>query len=189
VYHFHNYINNEIIFEDDLVQVKTVVLNHRIPCCGFVFSEKEKPGKIKKEAITKYNIPIDKIASIKNGEDFTTVSGETILNSSLTVKGNKPRSYAYCSDTIYDERIIDVIKNVDLLYHEATFMHELLSRAKSTYHTTALQAGTIAKKAEVGKLIIGHYSARYHDLQPLLNEAKSVFENTVLAIEGEKLKL
>ncbi len=99
----------------------------------------------------------------------------------------KPRSYAYCSDTCYDERIIEFIKGVDLLYHEATFMHDMLQRATETFHSTALQAATIAKKAEVNKLIIGHYSARYKDLQPLLDEAKTIFDNTILAIEGESL--
>ncbi len=101
----------------------------------------------------------------------------------------KPRSYAFCSDTSYDERIIECIKGVDLLYHEATFMHDMLPRAKETFHTTTIQAATIAKKAEVKKLMIGHYSARYKDLQPLLIEAKSVFENTILAVEGESEKV
>ncbi len=127
--------------------------------------------------------------AIKKGADFITASGETIQNKELVTKQLKPRSYAYCSDTCYDERIIEYIKGVTLLYHEATFMHDMLARAKETFHTTALQAAMIAQKAQVKMLMVGHYSARYKDLQPLLEEAKSVFENTILAVEGESTRL
>ncbi len=185
IYHPHQYINNDLIFEDDKVEVRTIVLNHRIPCCGFVFSEKPLPANISREVIKKYALPVAQIMAIKNGEDYTTSTGEIIPNEKLITRKLLPRKYAYCSDTIYDERIIEYIKHADLLYHEATFLNEMLARAKETFHTTALQAGEIAKKAEVRKLIIGHYSARYKDLQPLLDEAQSVFKNTILAVEGE----
>ncbi len=185
VYHAHNYVNNELIFEDERVEVRTIVLNHRIPCCGFVFKEKPLLPTISKEAIHLFQLTVDEIVAIKAGGDFVKRSGEIIKNSELLSIPNSPRSYAYCSDTCYDERLLEYIKGVNLLYHEATFLNEMQERAKETYHTTALQAGTIAKKAEVKQLMIGHYSARYKDLQPLLDEAKSVFENTVLAIEGE----
>jgi len=185
VYHFHNYIDNELIFEDDKFTVKTIVLSHRIPCCGFIFTEKPLPGNITKETIAYYNIPLEQIHSIKNGADFITSSGEVISNSKLVTAKPPVRSYAYCSDTAYDERIVEFIKDVTLLYHEATFMHDLLPRAIDTFHSTALQAATIAQKAQVAQLMIGHYSARYRDLQPLLDEAKAIFENTVLAKEGE----
>jgi ribonuclease Z len=185
VYHFHQYIDNELIFEDDKVRVKAIFLNHRIPCCGFVFNEKEHPSNISKEIIEKYKIPVEQIQHIKLGADFVSPSGKAIANEELVMPKQKPRSYAYCSDTIYDERIIDLVSGVSLLYHEATFLHELASRAEETFHTTALQAATIAQKAKVKQLMIGHYSARYKDLQPLLSEAQTVFKNTLLALEGE----
>jgi ribonuclease Z len=189
VYHFHKYVDNELIFEDDKFTVKTVVLTHRIPCCGFIFTEKPLPSSITKETIEHYKIPLEQIHAIKNGADLVTPSGDIIANSKLVAAQPPVRSYAYCSDTAYDERIIEIIKDVTLLYHEATFMHDMLPRAVDTFHSTALQAATIAKKAQVAQLMIGHYSARYKDLQPLLEEAKTVFVNTVLAKEGETIVL
>ncbi|MES2396525.1 MAG: ribonuclease Z [Bacteroidota bacterium] len=185
VYHHHKYIANDLIFEDNKVEVRTILLNHRIPCCGFLFTEKPLLANISKEIIQKYHIPVEQILAIKSGADFITTEGELIPNSNLVSNKLKPRSYAYCSDTCYDERIIDIIKGVDLLYHEATFLNEMLPRAKETFHSTALQAATIAQKAEVHQLMIGHYSARYRDLQPLLDEAQTVFSNTILSIEGK----
>lgn len=185
VYHFHKYIDKDLIFEDDRVEVRTIVLNHRIPCCGFVFREKPHLANISKDTIHLFQLTVEEIIAIKEGSDLTKRSGEVVKNSELVVPQKEPRSYAYCSDTCYDERVVELVKGVDLLYHEATFLQEMDSRAKETFHTTALQAGMVAKKAEVKQLMIGHYSARYKDLQPLLDEAKSVFENTVLAVEGE----
>lgn len=185
IYHHHKYIANDLIFEDNKVEVRTILLNHRIPCCGFLFTEKPLLSNISKEIIQKYQIPVEQILAIKGGADFITTEGELIPNSKLVSNKLKPRSYAYCSDTCYDERIIEFIKGVDLLYHEATFLNEMLPRAKETFHSTALQAATIAQKAEVHQLMIGHYSARYRDLQPLLDEAQTVFSNTILSIEGK----
>ncbi|MDP1747515.1 MAG: ribonuclease Z [Bacteroidota bacterium] len=185
VYHHHKYIANDLIFEDNKVEVRTILLNHRIPCCGFLFTEKPLLANISKEIIQKYHIPVEQILAIKGGADFITTEGELIPNCNLVSNKIKPRSYAYCSDTCYDERIIEIIKGVDLLYHEATFLNEMLPRAKETFHSTALQAATIAQKAEVHQLMIGHYSARYRDLQPLLDEAQTVFSNTILSIEGK----
>jgi ribonuclease Z len=187
VYHPHRYINNDLVFEDERVEVRTVVLNHRIPCCGFVFAEKQVQPSITKDVIEQYDLQIEEIIAIKNGEDYTH-KGETIPNHQL-VKKYKPRKYAFVSDTCYDERILECIQSVDLLYHEATFLNELLARAKETFHSTALQAGSIAQKAAVGKLMIGHFSARYKDLQPLLEEAQLNFSNTVLAVEGESTSI
>lgn len=185
VYHHHKYIANDLIFEDNKVEVRTILLNHRIPCCGFLFTEKPLLANISKEILQKCHIPVEQILAIKGGADFITSDGELIPNNQLVTNKLKPRSYAYCSDTCYDERIIEFIKGVDLLYHEATFLNEMLPRAKETFHSTALQAATIAQKAEVHQLMIGHYSARYRDLQPLLDEAQTVFSNTVLSIEGK----
>jgi len=187
IYHPHKYISNDLIFEDAKVEVRTILLNHRIPCCGFLFIEKPRPASISKEIIKLYQIPVEQIVAIKKGADFITIEGELIPNSKLVTGKPKPRRYAYCSDTSYDERIIECIEGVDLLYHEATFMNDMLPRANETYHTTALQAGTIAQKAHVKQLMIGHYSARYKDLQPLLEEAQSVFNNTILSVEGKSI--
>ena len=183
VYHPHEYINDALIFEDDRVEVRTIVLNHRIPCCGFVFSEKQTQPGITKDTIEHYDLSIEDIIAIKGGANFT-YKGKEIDNKHL-VKRYKPRKYAYASDTCYDERIIPYIQGADLLYHEATFLNDLLPRAKETFHTTALQAGLIAQKAGVNKLMLGHFSARYKDLQPLVEEARLNFLNTVLASEGE----
>ncbi|MDQ3048525.1 MAG: ribonuclease Z [Bacteroidota bacterium] len=183
IYHPHNYVNDDLIFEDEKVQVRTIVLNHRIPCCGFVFSEKEPLPSISKEALRDYRIPVEDILPIKNGADFE-YKGDIIPNETLVTR-YKARKYAYVSDTCYDERILPFIQDADLLYHEATFLHEMLPRAKETYHTTALQAGQMAAKANAGKMIIGHFSARYKDLQPLLDEARIHFPETILAVEGE----
>jgi ribonuclease Z len=187
VYHPHKYVNNDLIFEDERVEVRTLVLNHRIPCCGFVFKEKQLLANISKEIIHNHRLSVDQIIAIKSGADLVKESGEIIKNKDLVNAVQAPRSYAYCSDTCYDERIIEFIKGVNLLYHEATFLQEMESRAKETFHTTALQAGTIAAKADVKQLMIGHYSARYKDLNPLLEEAKSAFQNSILAIEGERI--
>jgi ribonuclease Z len=186
-YHPHTYTNDEVIFEDDRVEVRTIVLNHRIPCCGFVFSEKQIQPSVTKDTIEQYDLSIEEIIAIKAGANFT-YQGKTIENKKL-VRKYKPRKYAYASDTCYDERIIPYIQGADLLYHEATFLHELLSRAKETFHTTALQAGLMAQKAAVGQLMLGHFSARYKDLQPLVEEAQQHFKNTVLAFEGESTVL
>ena len=170
IYHAHNYINNDLIFEDTKVEVRTILLNHRIPTCGFIFREKPLLANISKDILQKYQIPVEQILAIKKGADYMSPQGSLIANDLLVTRRYKPRSYAFCSDTCYDESIIEYIKGVNLLYHEATFMNDMIARAKETYHTTALQAGTIAQKAEVFQLMIGHYSARYKDLQPLLTE-------------------
>ncbi len=185
IYHPHSYTDNELIFEDQKVEVRTIVLNHRIPCCGFLFREKQVQGNVSKEVIEKYKLKVDQIVAAKAGKDIMLPDGTVIPNSELITKLIPPRTYAYCSDTCYDERLIDLIKGANLLYHEATFLHEMQDRAKETFHTTALQAGLIAKKANVKQLMIGHYSARYKDITPLLDEAKTQFENTIAAIEGE----
>jgi ribonuclease Z len=186
VYHHINPKKNEIIFEDSKLTVETIPLKHRVPCCGFLFKEKPHLRNIKKEFITKYPVPIAQIQRIKEGDDFTTELGEIIPNSEITVPQFKQRSYAYCTDTAYYEKIIPIINNVDLLFHEATYANNLKKQAKETFHSTAEQAATIAKKANAGKLLIGHFSARYKDLTNLEAEARSVFKNTIVAEDGEK---
>lgn len=185
--HWHplSYDESKLIFEDEKVTVETIILNHRIPTCGFLFREKPAHRKLVKEKLEKYKVSIEAMHYLKLGEDYVTPEGNVIPNKELTEDPPKPRSYAYCSDTRYREAIAEQIKGVDLLYHEATFLHDRLDRAKETYHTTAKEAATIAKIAGAKQLVLGHYSARYNDLQPFLNEARPIFSNTVLGREGE----
>lgn len=186
IFHSFHPGQHELIYEDRAVKVFTIPLKHRVPSCGFLFEEKEGDRHIIREMIDFYNIPVSQIPKIKQGENFVTGDGEIILNELLTMPALPPKRFAYCSDTAYSEKIIPFIEGVDCLYHEATFMNDEIVRAKSTLHSTAEQAATIAKKANVGKLIIGHYSARYPNKTELLNEAKAVFENT---FAGEDLKV
>ncbi|MDE6172035.1 ribonuclease Z [uncultured Bacteroides sp.] len=172
-----------MIYEDRSLTVTTIPLRHRMPCCGFLFREKRRPNHIIREMIDFYEVPVYELNRIKNGADYVTPEGETIPNSVLTRPADLPRSYAYCSDTIYMPEIAGLIEGVDLLFHEATFAHENLIRARETFHTTALQAGELAKAAGVKKLLIGHFSARYEDETVLFEEASSVFPETVLAKE------
>ena len=175
------------VFENDKITIQTIPLIHRIPCVGFLFREKIKPRRIIKEKIQKEFSLVDMV-SLKNGEDIMDENGSVIYkNTDYTLPPKKSRSYAYCSDTRYHEGIISHIKGVDLLYHEATFLSDREQRAEETFHATARQAALIAKKAEVGQLLIGHYSSRYRDITPFEAEAKQVFDNTILAIEGETI--
>ncbi len=172
------------IFENEDLEVTTIPMDHSIPCCGFLFREKPHKQKILKEKIAEYNIDFENIRAIKSGADFKTNSGAIIPNEELTLPAPKSRSYAYCSDTAYTESIIPIIENVDLLYHEATFLDESKEIAAQKKHTTTKEAANIALKAKVQELLIGHFSARYKELDIFLTEAKEVFENTQLATEG-----
>lgn len=178
-----------IIFEDQLLTVETILLNHRIPCMGFIFREKDRAYILNKEKLAEYKVPRSQMMQVKKGEDAVLEDGTVIPNQQLTEGKRKSRSYAFCSDTRFDPRVVAAVKDVDLLYHEATFLHELLDRAKATHHTTAKEAGMVAKQAKVGKLIIGHFSVRYMDLLPLLAEARVEFPETVLAEEGGKFSI
>lgn len=180
IFHHINPRKNELIFEDRSVQVFTIPLKHRVPTCGFLFEEKPRDRHIIREMIDFYQIPTWRILKIKQGEDFVTEEGEIISNALLTTASELPKRFAYCSDTAYSEKIIPIIEGVDCLYHEATFMEDEILRAKETQHSTARQTAEIAKKANVKKLIIGHYSARYNSQNELLKEATAVFENTIL---------
>jgi len=183
---FHPVVADEpkVIYETNALTVETIILKHRIPTIGFLFREKVGPRKILADKLEQYQIPVHEIMKIKGGADFTTADGRVIPNTELTHDPTTPRSYAFCTDTAYTESFLEQIHGVDVLYHEATFVHEHRERAAETGHSTTREAATIALKAEVGKLIIGHFSARYEDLSPLLYECKEVFPNTELAIEG-----
>ena len=185
-YHFLDPLNPKIIYSEEGIEVKTIVLHHRIPCTGFLFSEKPGLRKLLKNKLQEYNIPVEAYQDLKNGKDYPFPDGRIIPNKEITTDPRHPRSYAFCSDTCYNEGVASAVRNVDLLYHEATFLSDKTERAKETFHSTAAQAATIAKKANAKRLIIGHFSARYKNLYPLLEEAKEVFSETTLAIEGDK---
>jgi len=172
------------IFENTDLVVDSFVLNHRIPCTGFKFTQKKRLRKLIVEKLEEEQIDIEYYPLLKRGIDLNLPDGRVILNKDYTTDSDTPKKYGYCSDTLFDETYFNNIADCDLLYHEATFLHEMLDRANITHHTTALQAGEIAKITGAAKLLIGHFSSRYKTLQPLLDEAKSVFENTELAIEG-----
>jgi ribonuclease Z len=173
------------IHKDTNVEVITIPLKHRVPTCGFLFRERQAPRNIKKEMVEKYEIPIRDIVKIKDGKDFKTNEGETIPNSELTLPPFRVRSYAYCSDTAYSEKIIELIKNVDILYHEATFLHKDEDLAAETLHSTSKQAAGIALKAEVRKLLIGHFSSRYKNYDTFEKEAQEIFPETTAVNDGD----
>lgn len=183
--HFHEFETKEaaLIYEDRSLTVTTIPLRHRMPCCGFLFAEKPRPNHIIREMVDFYQVPVYELNRIKNGADYVTPEGETVPNSRLTAPAEPPRSYAYCSDTIYMPSVVEQVKGVDLLFHEATFADEDAPRAKETFHTTAAQAAELAKNAGVKRLLIGHFSARYEDETVLLQEASAVFPDTRLAKE------
>ena len=182
---FHEFDTKEPmqIYEDRSLTVTTIPLRHRMPCCGFLFAEKRCPNHIIREMVDFYQVPVYELNRIKNGADYVTPEGKTVSNNLLTRPSAPSRSYAYCSDTIYLSSIVEQIKGVDLLFHEATFANEDAPRAKETFHTTAAQAAEIARRAEVKKLLIGHFSARYEDENILLQEASAIFPDTQLAKE------
>lgn len=180
---------NELIYEDKSVEVYTIPLKHRVPTAGFLFKEKIGEPNILKSAITKFELSLSEIHSIKSGGDLLLDTGERIPNSELTIQPPPPRQYAYCSDTVYLEKNTELLKGVDLLYHEATFGDDCGDKIKQTGHSTARQAGRLAKLAEVNQLLIGHFSARYHDPYELLKQAEEEFNNVVLARDGLQIDI
>lgn len=190
VFHPIHTEKSEVIFENEQISVTTLILNHRIPCTGFLFKEKTKPRKINPSAIAQYCIPKHAINNLKKGMDYIAFDTKKVIkNEELTLKPAKSRSYAFCSDTKYLESIAPKIEGVDLLYHEATFMQNEEKRAKETFHSTACEAAQIALKSKAKLLIIGHFSNRYVKLDGLLEEAKSVFKNTRLALENLEFEI
>ena len=175
----------KILFKDDSLEISNFLLDHTIDCSGFLFRELSSKRKIIKEKIDQYKIPLDKIDEIKNGANYTNENNQIIDNNELTSVISNLHSYAYCSDTRFSSRIIPIISNVDVLYHEATFSEELATRAIETGHSTTKEAANIAKEANVKNLLIGHYSKRYKDLNILLEESKKYFNNSFLTKEGD----
>ena len=184
IFHEFDTRQTSVVYEDRSMTVTTIPLQHRIPCCGFLFAEKARPNHIIRDMVDFYKVPVYELNRIKNGSDYVTPEGEVIANTRLTRPSDPPRKYAYCSDTIFRPEIVEQLSGVDLLFHEATFAESELARAKETYHTTAAQAARIALEAGVRQLVIGHFSARYEDESILLKEASAVFPNTILAKEN-----
>lgn len=175
---------NEIIYEDRSLTVTTLPLEHRVPCCGFLFKEKESLPHIRRDLIDMYGIPVSQINNIKNGIDWMSPDGELIPAAKLTTPADAPRSYAYCSDTSYKADLASMISGVDMVYHECTYADEDKDRARKHYHSTASEAAKTAQDAKAKKLLLGHYSARYNNEQLMLQQARAIFHNTELAQEG-----
>ncbi|MBV2223217.1 MAG: ribonuclease Z [Cloacibacterium sp.] len=190
VFHELSSKKSEKVYEDNRVEVFTIPLDHRIYCNGYLFKEKPKERHLNMQEISKYpEIEICDYHNLKRGKDLQLSDGYILKNEDLTKPAEPSVSYAFCSDTRYLESIIPIIKNVDVLYHEATFLHDLKEMADYTGHTTALEAAKIARKANVKKLILGHFSNRYHDLSVFLNEACEIFPETYLPEQLEAVKI
>jgi len=173
------------ILDDRHITVETLPLRHSVPVAGFIFREKQKLLNIRKEAIQQYNLEIKDIKRIKEGHDHFLANGAVLPNRDLTLPPLKPRSYAFCTDTTCFPRLIESLKNIDLLYFEATFADKDRKLAKTTGHSTSVQAAMLAKKANVGKLLIGHFSNRYKNVAELVNEASAIFPSTIAVEDGD----
>lgn len=175
---------NAVVYEDRSLTVETLPLDHRVPCCGYLFREKPTARHLNREACDAQGVPVDHLHLIKGGMDWTRADGTVIPNAELTLPPDPPRAYAYCSDTAYKPDLASLVEGVDLLYHESTYAEDSRERANLFHHSTAADAARIAKVAHVGRLMLGHYSARYEDEKVLLAEAKSIFPNSFLSNEG-----
>lgn len=189
VFHAVDTTLQKVIFEDRSLTVETIPLEHRVPCCGYLFREKPTLPHIRPEMIDFYGIPVSQINNIKAGASWTMDDGTVIPSERLTRPANPPHSYAYCSDTRYMPKLHERIKDVDLLYHEATYGVDKADSAAKYYHSTAAEAAQVARDAHVKQLVIGHYSARYDDEKVLLDEATQIFPNTILSREGMTIEL
>jgi len=189
VYHPLNFNSQAVVYQDSKITVDSFPLKHRIPCCGFLFREKQQPLHLRGDVVDYLNIPIKDRVAIKNGADYHSSQGKIIPNNELTFPPEPARSYAFCTDTLALKQIIPVVRNIGLLYHEATFSTEMSDLALKTYHTTAEQAARLASEAGVKKLIIGHFSSRYKNVNPLVDEARQVFLNTFPANDGDRFEI
>lgn len=179
---------SEVVFEDEKVIVKTIPLRHRVYTNGYLFQEKPKEKRLNVEKVQQYGIDKCYYQNIKNGKDITLDNGQVIPNSELSFEPEKSKSYAFCSDTIYKEDIVPIIENVDVLYHESTFLEQDEQYTERTMHCTAKQAAKIAKLADAKNLILGHYSTRYGSIEPFKEQAQEVFENVHLADDGKEFE-
>ncbi len=181
---FHSLDKEGVIVETTKFSVACFPTQHRIPCWGFIIREKKNPRKIQKEKVVQYGIPAAYYDKLKEGSDFENKNGEIIKNEWVTIPNKPPHSYAFCADTKFDETLAEKTKGVTVLYHETTYLKDLEERANTRFHSTTVQAATIAVKANVQRLLIGHFSSKYEKLDNFLAEAQEVFPDTHLAIEG-----
>lgn len=183
IFHPVETTENKVIYEDKSLTVTTIPLQHRVPCCGFMFKEKPRLPHINREMMDYYRVPQSQYNNIKNGTDWQTEDGTVVPNSRLTLPAEEPLSYAYCSDTRYIPTLHKQIMGVSALYHESTYTDADEKQAAKYCHSTARQAATVAKEAKAGMLMLGHYSSKYSNENVVLNEAKSVFGNSFLSNE------
>ena len=178
-----------IVLDEQSFTVESIPLFHRVPTSGYLFREKQRPPNIRKEAIAKYNLTVEQIKALKQGLSIKDNQGQAIDSQLLIVEASPPRSYAFCSDTMFDESVSERVAGVDLLYHEATYLDELRDLAKARGHATAAEAAQIAQQAQVGKLLLGHFSTRYKNAQVLELEAQKTFSNSVAVEDGDVFEI
>lgn len=186
---FHPLNKEEIILDTPKFSVETFHTQHRIPCWGFLIKEKKHPRKLDKEKAINLNIPAAFYSSLKMGYDYTAKDGSVVYNEQVTLPNSPAKSYAYCADTIYDERLINIAKDVTMIYHEATYLNGMEERAAARFHSTTAQAASIALNANAGGLLLGHFSSKFEELHDYLKEALEVFPRTQLAIEGVTFRI
>lgn len=189
VHHSFGGKKSQIIYSDKKLEVLTIPLKHRIPCVGFLFRELPKPRNVKKSFINTYHPEIKDIIQIKNGSDYITPDSKIIKNQEITNPPPSSKSYGFCTDTKATESVIPFITNTDVLFHETTFLKEDSKLARATYHSTTLQAAELAKKANVNKLVIGHFSSRYKNDETFIEEVKKVFPNSIMAEDGLEITI
>lgn len=182
--YFHTLTGPDVLVDNDKIRISCFPTTHRIECYGFLFEEKEGKRKLLIEKVRKLNIPISFYSSLQQGLDYITPRGQTIPNDTVTTTADRGKKYAFCADTLYDEGMIPYIYGADMIYHESTYLDNMRDKAHERFHCTTRQAGMIAQKAMVKKLLIGHFSSKYNSLDPFLEEARDVFPHTDLAIEG-----
>jgi ribonuclease Z len=186
---FHPLNKEEVILDTPKFSVETFHTQHRIPCWGFLIKEKKHPRKLDKEKAINLNIPAAFYSSLKMGYDYTAKDGSVVYNDQVTLPNSPAKSYAYCADTIYDERLINIAKDVTMIYHEATYLNGMEERAAARFHSTTAQAASIALNANAGGLLLGHFSSKFEELHDYLKEALEVFPRTQLAIEGVTFRI
>lgn len=178
-----------VIYNDRSITVESVPLEHRVPCCGYLFREKPTLPHIRRDMIDCFEVPVSQINNIKLGADWTTPDGQTIPNERFVTPADPPRSYAYCCDTRYIPSLCNTVDHVTMLYHDSTYSREMTSRAELYCHSTSTQAAAVARDAHVARLLLGHFSARYENEEGILQEAREIFPATELAVEGKIISL
>ena len=186
---FHTLTKPDVLVDNEKIRITCFPTTHRIECYGFLFEEKEGKRKLMIDKVRKLNIPLSFYSSLQNGFDYITPRGQTIRNDEVTTAPEKGKKYAFCADTTYDESIVPHIFNADMIYHETTYLDNMREKALERFHCTTKQAAEIAKMGKVKKLLIGHFSSKYNTLEQFESEAKEVFLNTELAIEGNTYEI